>query len=110
MKNRYALVAQLDRATGFYPVGYVFESHREYRIRDVVQSGRTLALGARGRWFKSSHLDHRKKCGFSYIQLYLYMSGYDCSSFGQLYDSIRFARYNIYNIRYSLLGMDDKVY
>ena len=24
------LVAQLDRATGFYPVGYVFESHREY--------------------------------------------------------------------------------
>ena len=25
-----ALVAQLDRATGFYPVGYVFESHREY--------------------------------------------------------------------------------
>ena len=26
-------------------------------IRDVVQSGRTLALGARGRWFKSSHLD-----------------------------------------------------
>ena len=50
------------------------------------------------------------KCSFSYIQLYLYMSGYDCSSFGQLYDSIRFARYNIYNIRYSLLGMDDKVY
>ena len=26
-------------------------------IRDVVQLGRTLALGARGRWFKSSHLD-----------------------------------------------------
>ena len=26
--------------------------------RDVVQSGRTLALGARGRWFKSSHLDN----------------------------------------------------
>ena len=26
-------------------------------IRDVVQPGRTLALGARGRWFKSSHLD-----------------------------------------------------
>ena len=26
----YAPVAQLDRATGFYPVGYVFESHREY--------------------------------------------------------------------------------
>ena len=25
--------------------------------RDVVQLGRTLALGARGRWFKSSHLD-----------------------------------------------------
>ena len=25
--------------------------------RDVVQSGRTLALGARGRWFESSHLD-----------------------------------------------------
>ena len=25
--------------------------------RDVVQFGRTLALGARGRWFKSSHLD-----------------------------------------------------
>ena len=28
--------------------------------RDVVQSGRTLALGARGRWFKSSHLDKKK--------------------------------------------------
>ena len=28
-----------------------------HSIRDVVQSGRTLALGARGRWFKSSHLD-----------------------------------------------------
>ena len=27
-------------------------------IRDVVQPGRTLALGARGRWFKSSHLDY----------------------------------------------------
>ena len=26
--------------------------------RDVVQLGRTLALGARGRWFKSSHLDN----------------------------------------------------
>ena len=26
--------------------------------RDVVQSGRTLALGARGRWFESSHLDN----------------------------------------------------
>tara|TARA_Y100001963_G_scaffold94159_1_gene129732 strand:- start:81 stop:341 length:261 start_codon:yes stop_codon:yes gene_type:complete len=26
-------------------------------LRDVVQLGRTLALGARGRWFKSSHLD-----------------------------------------------------
>ena len=25
-----ALVAQLDRATGFYPVGYVFESHWVY--------------------------------------------------------------------------------
>ena len=29
-------------------------------IRDVVQLGRTLALGARGRWFKSSHLDKKK--------------------------------------------------
>ena len=29
-----------------------------HSIRDVVQSGRTLALGARGRWFKSSHLDN----------------------------------------------------
>ena len=82
MKNRYALVAQLDRATGFYPVGYAFESHREYKCtdarvvigwtanpyfggsipslystRDVVQSGRTLALGVRGRRFKSCHLD-----------------------------------------------------
>ena len=28
-----------------------------HSIRDVVQSGRTLALGARGCWFKSSHLD-----------------------------------------------------
>ena len=28
------------------------------RTRDVVQFGRTLALGARGRWFKSSHLDN----------------------------------------------------
>ena len=27
--STYAPVAQLDRATGFYPVGYVFESHRE---------------------------------------------------------------------------------
>ena len=32
----------------------------EITIRDVVQSGRTLALGVRGRWFKSSHLDKRK--------------------------------------------------
>ena len=31
-----------------------------HSIRDVVQSGRTLALGARGRWFKSSHLDNLK--------------------------------------------------
>ena len=29
--------------------------------RDVVQLGRTLALGARGRWFKSSHLDNKKR-------------------------------------------------
>ena len=29
--------------------------------RDVVQLGRTLALGARGRWFKSSHLDKKKQ-------------------------------------------------
>ena len=28
--------------------------------RGVVQFGRTLALGARGRWFKSSHLDNRR--------------------------------------------------
>ena len=28
--------------------------------RDVVQSGRTLALGVRGCWFKSSHLDNIK--------------------------------------------------
>ena len=28
-----------------------------YSIRDVVQSGRTLALGVRGRRFKSCHLD-----------------------------------------------------
>ena len=27
-------------------------------LRDVVQLGRTLALGARGRWFKSSHSDN----------------------------------------------------
>ena len=27
-------------------------------LRDVVQSGRRLALGVRGRWFKSSHLDN----------------------------------------------------
>ena len=32
---RYALVAQLDRATGFYPVGYVFESHREYNYPTI---------------------------------------------------------------------------
>ena len=29
-----------------------------HSLRDVVQSGRTLALGVRGRWFKSSHLDN----------------------------------------------------
>ncbi|SVD75650.1 uncharacterized protein METZ01_LOCUS428504, partial [marine metagenome] len=27
--------------------------------RDVVQPGRTLALGARGRWFESSHPYHK---------------------------------------------------
>ena len=50
------------------------------------------------------------KCGFSYIHLYLYMSDYDCSSFGQLDDCIGINRYNIINNGYSLLGMDDKVY
>ena len=32
--------------------------------RDVVQLGRTLALGARGRWFKSSHLDNKKEISY----------------------------------------------
>ena len=32
--------------------------------RDVVQLGRTLALGARGRWFKSSHLDSKKEINY----------------------------------------------
>ena len=50
------------------------------------------------------------KCSFSYIQLYLYMSGYDCSSFGQLYDCIRSNGHSNVISGNSLLGMDDKVY
>ena len=51
-----------------------------------------------------------KKSGFSYVHLYLYMSDYGCSLFGQMYDSVRFARNSDNNSRCSLLDMDDKVY
>ena len=36
----------------------ILQSYNPTITRDVVQSGRTLALGARGRWFESSHLDY----------------------------------------------------
>ena len=44
------------------------------------------------------------------VDLYLYMSGYGCSSFGQLYDCIRNNRHSNVISGYSLLGLDDKVY
>lgn len=34
-----------------------------FSSRDVVQPGRTRALGARRRWFKSSHPDHLRFTG-----------------------------------------------
>ena len=34
-------------------------SIRTPKIRDVAQPGSVLAWGARGRWFESSHPDHR---------------------------------------------------
>ena len=40
--NLFALVAQVDRATGFYPVGYVFESHREYNYPTIQYYNATI--------------------------------------------------------------------
>ena len=51
------VVAQLVRAPVCGTGGREFNSLQSPNKRDVVQSGRTLALGVRGRWFKSSHLD-----------------------------------------------------
>ena len=52
------VVAQLVRAPVCGTGGREFNSPQSPK-RDVVQLGRTLALGARGRWFKSSHLDKK---------------------------------------------------
>ena len=43
------------------PMGSEWLTSIPIHIRDVVQLGRTLALGARGRWFKSSHLDKKNE-------------------------------------------------
>ena len=51
------VVAQLVRAPVCGTGGREFNSPQSPQQRDVVQLGRTLALGVRGRWFKSSHLD-----------------------------------------------------
>ena len=51
------VVAQSVRALVCGTRGREFDSPQSPNKRDVVQLGRTLALGARGRWFKSSHLD-----------------------------------------------------
>ena len=55
------VVAQLVRAPVCGTGGREFNSPQSPQQRDVVQSGRTLALGARGRWFKSSHLDKKNQ-------------------------------------------------
>ncbi len=34
-------------------------------FRDVAQPGSVLAWGARGRWFESSHPDHKNPLGFA---------------------------------------------
>ena len=34
------------------------------KFRNVVQPGRTLRSGRRGRWFESSHSDHIEQLGF----------------------------------------------
>ena len=39
---------------------YFFCDKRKSDIRNVVQPGRTLRSGRRGRWFESSHSDHNK--------------------------------------------------
>ena len=54
------VVAQLVRALVCGTRGREFDSPQSPKKRDVVQLGRTLALGVRGCWVKSSHLDNIK--------------------------------------------------
>ena len=49
---------------------YFFCDKRKSDIRNVVQPGRTLRSGRRGRWFESSHSDQLKKpypCGEAFL-------------------------------------------
>ena len=58
--NKYAPVAQLDRASDYGSEGYGFDSFRARHNREVAQLGRALGLGPRGRRFESCLPDHFK--------------------------------------------------
>ena len=55
----FAPIAQLDRASGYGPEGYGFESClARHSVRDLAQLGRALGLGPRCRRFESYNPDH----------------------------------------------------
>ena len=55
---KHAPIAQLDRASGYGPEGYGFESCLARHYRDLAQLGRALGLGPRCRRFESYNPDH----------------------------------------------------